>query len=122
MQELPRPLARFLFVVLACAIIPLAAHAADDTPLTKEQIKQFLQTAEIIKSKPSSKGVTHPWQLTLSNGSITHDASFQSIDEHKSQMKLASGKVELGFVDSYKYNIAAYRLAELLCLDDLLPV
>jgi len=60
-------LARFLFVVLACAIIPLAAHAADDTPLTKEQIKQFLQTAEIIKSKPSSKGVTHPWQLTLSN-------------------------------------------------------
>jgi hypothetical protein len=122
MQELPRPLARFLFVVLACAIIPLAAHAADDTPLTKEQIKQFLQTAEIIKSKPSSKGVTHPWQLTLSNGSITHDASFQSIDEHKSQMKLASGKVELGFVDSYKYNIAAYRLAELLGLDDLLPV
>src|SRR5467141_2424727 len=122
MQELPRPLARFLCVVLACAIIPLAAHAADDTPLTKEQIKQFLQTAEIIKSKPSSKGVTHPWQLTLSNGSITHDASFQSIDEHKSQMKLASGKVELGFVASYKYNIAAYRLAELLGLDDMLPV
>jgi len=28
----------------------------------------------------------------------------------------------LGFVDSYKYNIAAYRLAELLGLDDLLPV
>lgn len=122
MQELPKPLARFLFVVLACAIIPLAALAADDTPLNKEQIKQFLQTAEIIKSKPSSKGVTHPWQLTLSNGSITHDASFQSIDEHKPQMKLASGKVELGFVDSYKYNIAAYRLAELLGLDDLLPV
>jgi hypothetical protein len=61
-------------------------------------------------------------RLTLSNGTITHDASFQSVDEHKSEMKLASGKVELGFVDSYKYNIAAYRLAELLGLDDMLPV
>ena len=29
---------------------------------------------------------------------------------------------ELNFVDSYKYNIAAYRLAELLGIDDMLPV
>ena len=34
---------------------------------------------------------------------------------------MASG-TELGFVDSYKYNIAAYQLAELLGLDDMLPV
>src|SRR6266446_7012509 len=122
MQESPWPLARLLFLLLACAIIPLAAHAADDTPLTKEQIKQFLLTAEIIKSKPSSKGVTHPPLLTLSNGTITHDASFQTINEHKTEMKFANGKVELNFVDSYKYNIAAYRLAELLGLDDMLPV
>ena len=122
MQELSRRLTRPLFVVLACVLFPLVALAADDTSLSKDQIKQFLQTAEIIKSKPSSKGVTHPWRLTLSNGTITHDASFQSVDEHKSEMKLASGKIELGFVDSYKYNIAAYRVAELLGLDDMLPV
>jgi len=122
MPFLPRPLAKLLFAVMACLTIPLAAQAADDTALSKEQIKQFLLTAEIIKSKSSSKGVTHPWRLTLSNGTITHDASFQSIDEHKSEMRLASGKIELGFVDSYKYNIAAYRLAELLGLDDMLPV
>jgi len=109
-------------VVLACVILPIAGRAADNTPLTKEQVKQFLQTAEVITSKPSSKGVTHPWRLTLSNGTITHDASFQSIDEHKSEMKLASGKVEIDFVDSYKYNIAAYQLAELVGLDDMLPV
>ena len=122
MQGFPRPLVRPLFVVLAFVMLPFEARAADDTPLTKEQIKQFLQTAEVIKSKPSSKGVTHPWRLTLSNGTITHDASFQSIDEHKSEMKLESGKVELNFVDSYKYNIAAYQLAELVGLDDILPV
>src|SRR5437667_5127111 len=113
MQECLRPLTRPLLVVLACVILPIAGGAADNTPLTKEQIKQFLQTAQVIKSKPSSKGVTHPPLLTLSNGTITHDASFQTIDEHKTEMKFANGKVELNFVDSYKYNIAAYRLAEL---------
>jgi hypothetical protein len=122
MQGFPRPLVRPIFVVLAFVILPFAARAADDAPLTKEQIKQFLQTAEVIKNKPSSKGVTHPSRLTLSNGTITHDASFQTIDEHKAEMKLESGKTEFDFVDSYKYNIAAYQLAELLGLDDMLPV
>jgi hypothetical protein len=109
-------------VALACVIIALAAPGADDAALTKDQIKVFLQTAQVIKSKQSGKGVTHPWRLTLSNGTITHDASFQAIDEHKSEMKLDSGRVEFGFVDSYKYNIAAYQLAELIGLDDLVPV
>jgi hypothetical protein len=122
MQESFLSWTRAAMVALACAVIPLAAPAADDAALTKDQIKVFLQTAEVIHSKPSAKGVTHPWRLTLSNGTITHDASFQPIDEHKSEMKLESGKVELGFVDSYKYNIAAYQLAELIGLDDMLPV
>jgi hypothetical protein len=108
--------------ILACVISPLAAPAADESSLTKEQIKQFLETAEVTKNKTSSKGVTHPYRLTLSNGTITHDASFQSVDEHKTEMKLASGREEFNFVDSYKYNIAAYRLAELLGIDDMLPV
>jgi hypothetical protein len=122
MRKSPGPWARGLFVVLACVLLPFAARAADDTTLTKEQIKQFLQTAEVIKSKPSSKGVTHPWRLTLSDGTITHDASFQPIDEHKSEKNLQDGKIEFGFADSYKYNIAAYQLAELVGLDDMLPV
>ena len=36
----------------------------------------------------------------------------------KPTMQLASG-TELDFVDSYRYNIAAYGLAELLGLDDM---
>ena len=47
---------------------------------------------------------------------MTHDASFQGLDEHKAQKQLGSG-TEINFVDSYKYNIAAYWLAELLGLD-----
>src|SRR5258708_36468517 len=37
-------------------------------------------------------------------------------------MKEVPGGREGGFVDFYKYNIAAYRLAEMLGLDDMLPV
>jgi hypothetical protein len=122
MRNLRKHLAPLLLVVVAGHLLPFAASAADDTPLTKEQIKQFLQTAEVIKSKQTGKGVTHPWRLTLSNGTVTHDASFQAIDVHKAEMKLESGRSEIDFNDSYRYNIAAYQLAELLGLDDMLPV
>jgi hypothetical protein len=122
MREISKPLARLLLIALACALMPLAATAADDTQLTKEQIKQFLQTAPVIKSKQGGAGTTHPWRLTLSDGIITHDASFQPIDIHKSEMRLESGRSEIDFTDSYRYNIAAYQLAELVGLDDMLPV
>jgi len=108
-------------VVVACLVIPFVA-SADEPTLTKDQIKEFLQTAEIVKSKDAPKGVTGTFRLTLSNGTITHDASFQSIDERKAQKRFSDGRVEFNFVDSYKYNIAAYRLAELLGIDSMLPV
>ena len=107
---------------LLCLICPCIVRAADETTFTKEQIKNFLLTAKVVGSKQSEKGVTHPWRLTLSDGTLTHDASFQPIDEHKANVTLASGRTEMNFVDSYKYNIAAYALAELLGLDDMIPV
>jgi hypothetical protein len=122
MRKFSGRVVKLLLVNLACLILQIGAQAADESALSREEIKQFLQTADIIKSKPSSKGVTHPWRLTLSNGAITHDASFQSVDEHSPRKELSSGKVEVNFVDSYKYNIAAYRLAELVGLEEMLPV
>ena len=111
---------------IASICLPIVAVAsgqgADDASLTKDQIKQFLLTAKVIASKESKKGVTHPTRLTLSDGTITHDASYQPIDEHKSEMKLESGATVFNFVDSYKFNIAAYTLSELLGIDDMLPV
>ncbi len=115
---------RWRWVVLAAVIYQtcgLFAAAADEPALTKEQIEQFLLTAKVVDNRPAKKGVTDTLRLTLSDGTITHDASFQSIDEHQAMKKLASG-TEFNFVDSYKYNIAAYELAELLGLDDMVPV
>jgi len=37
-------------------------------------------------------------------------------------MKFTGGRTELDFVDSYAYNIAAYRVAELIGLDAMMPL
>jgi len=111
-------------LILAAAVFLTSQRflaAADEPTLAKEQTKQFLLTAKVVGSRPASKGITHTWRLTLTDGTLTRDANFQPIDEHKSAMKLASG-TELNFVDSYKYNIAGYALAELLGMDDMVPV
>src|ERR1700730_12889778 len=113
---------RLLLAIAACLVCGLFAVAGGEPNLTKEQIKQFLVTAKVVKSQQAKKGITNTSRLTLSDGTITHDASFQPIDEHKREMKLSTGAVELNFVDSYKYNIAAYALAELIGMDDMLPV
>ncbi len=112
---------RLILVALACLTCGLFAVAADETTLTKEQIKQFLLTAKVVHSQAAKKGVTNTLRVTLSDGTVTHDASFQGIDEHKNVKELAKG-TELNFVDSYKYNIAAYALAELVGMDDMMPV
>jgi len=79
-------------------------------------------TAKVTAAKHTAKGITDPWRLTLSDGTTTHEVIFQSIDVHKTSNQLSSGQTEFNFVDSYKYNIAGYELAELLGLDDMIPV
>jgi hypothetical protein len=112
----------FKVVVATCLLgIPLA-NAANDTTLTNKEIEEFLLTAKIVGARPAHKGSTHTLRLTLSDGKLTHDAHFQPIDEHKAITQMADGRTEMNFVDSYKYNIAAYRLAEMLGLDDVVPV
>ena len=118
---LPLRWRRLILATVVCLTCTRFVTASDEPTLTKEQIKQFLLTAKVVKSQEAKKGITQTLRLTLSDGTVTHDASFQKIDEHKPRMELASG-TELNFVDSYKYNIAAYQLAELLGLDDMLPV
>lgn len=110
------------FVAASAVFSVPPALAADEPKLTREQIEQFLLSAQVVANKQTKKGITHPYRLTLSDGKMTHDASFQRVDEHKQQEKLSSGRTEYNFVDSYKYNIAGYRLAVMLGLDDIVPV
>jgi hypothetical protein len=103
-----------------------ASLAQGEPQLSVDQIKTFLKTAKVIRTRGTDKGVTAPKRLTLSDGTVTHDAVFQAIDDRQQVARLGGGarqqSVELNFVDSYKYNIAAYELARLLDVDHMMPV
>jgi hypothetical protein len=103
-----------------------AVAPAPAPELTVEQQKTFLKNARVIRSKTTNKGVTAPKRLTLSDGVITHDAVFQAVDESKMVVSLGGngrpGQTELNFVDSYRYNLAAFALSELLGLSHMMPV
>jgi len=96
--------------------------AQQEPKLSEEQIKEFLRTARVVASKHTSKGITSPYHLTLTDGTITHDAGFNYVNETKAQETFPDGHTEINFRDSYKYDIAAYELAKLLGLGDMVPV
>jgi hypothetical protein len=107
--------------VATVLLLTAAATAATAQPLDKAQVQEFMLTAEVVDSQPIGRGVTRPWRLTLSDGTVTHDVGFQSVNEKDVRKRLGQ-REELNFVDAYRYNIAAYRVAELLGIDHMMPV
>jgi hypothetical protein len=85
--------------------------------LTDEQMEDFLLNARIVRKKESKKGITNTSQATLTDGHITHDASIQTIDIAKSVFTPDNGPTQLNFKDTYRFNIAGYRLARMLGLN-----
>ena len=102
-------------LIAVLLIIPFSLmHAAD--ALTWQQKEDFLTKAKITNVKEAAKGVTGTSRVTLSNGTITHDASVQTIDDFKTNFLN-----EIGFKDTYKFNIAGWKMARLLGIDDMVP-
>ena len=123
MRRLGSPPLTFVFAVALALFAAVRVVAAADEPVrTKEQKERFLLTAKVVRSAPAHKGVTNTLRLTMTDGTLTHDAHFQPIDVHAMTKEMTDGRKEVNFVDSYKYNVAAYRLAEMLGLDDMVPV
>lgn len=96
-------------------VFPVSLLYAADA-LTSEQKEEFLAKAKITKSKEANKGTTGTLRITLSDGKLTHDASVQTIDDYQ-QFFLN----EIGFKDTYKFDIAGWKLARLLGIDDMVP-
>jgi hypothetical protein len=119
-----RSLVVFAFFVFAVtAVLPAQDQSANNgANFTEQQKEDFLLKAKVIHSSHTAKGVTEPYKLTLSDGTVTHDASFQVIDEMKPVMQFADGHQEFNFKDSYKYDIAGYELAKLVGMDNMVPV
>ena len=111
-------LAKHLFFLMAAAA-PLLADSA--SLLSCDQKEIFLREGVVSGAKTARKGITGTMRVTLTAGVITHDASVQRIDEEKARMELQKG-TEIGFRDTYKFNIAAYKLGRMLGLEDMIPV
>jgi len=105
---------RFLLLPLFGLVVH-GFQAAESPPakLTVAEQEKFLANAKIVKTKSESRGITGTIRATLSDGTLTHDASIQTIDEFKPRFEGMSG-TEINFKDTYKFNIAAYRLAVML--------
>ena len=121
-----RPILSILRPLFAAALVLLLTPvAAQEAKLSPEQQREFLKSAKVVASRPVGRGVTGSLRLTLSDGTTTHDAGFQSIDDRASDEDRRQGRRRAGerdFVDSYKYNLAAYELARTLGVDDMMPV
>ncbi len=96
----------------------LAGVAAAQPAFTPEQQEEFLKSAKVLRTRGAGKGVTGTLRATLSDGTTTHDASIQTVDVSMTEFRSNRG-TELNFKDSWRYNIAAYRLNQLLQLGNL---
>jgi hypothetical protein len=87
--------------------------------LAAEEMERFLQHANIVASKTTKKGVTSARRVTLSDGRVTHDAQLQDVDIALPIFEVGPKYSEVNFKDTYRYNIAGYRLSRLLGLDNV---
>lgn len=130
-------------LVTVCAWSTIAAHALEAAPAARQEQSEatpqqaaarepsaapqsdaeresFLLEAEVVKRRGAPGGITGSIRATLRKGEFVHDAHIQQIDEFKSQSQLSSG-TEFDFRDSFRNNVAAYRLDRMLGLG-MVPV
>lgn len=103
-----------------CAVAYSQEQAVDFADWSDARQEQFLLEAQIGTLREVGTGTTGTRRAELSDGVVTHDAHVQTVDESRARFEGERG-VELNFTDSYKFNIAAYRLDRLLGLN-MVPV
>lgn len=110
-------------VLLVAALRPCLGQdtpAATTQPrMAAEEMERFLQHANIVATKSTKKGVTAAKRVTLSDGRVTHDAQLQDVDIALPIFEVGPKYTEVDFKDTYRYNIAGYRLSRLLGLDNV---
>ena len=102
-------------------ILPALLPAQAVPPMSKAAMSDFLRSGKITRTRDIANGVTNSRRLTLTDGTLTHDAHLQTIDQAMTSFQGNRG-TELNFRDTWKYNVAAYRLAEILDLDHMVPI
>lgn len=110
----------FALALVVTLVAAAPAAQAPTPPLDDKAIEQFLLEAKVVRTRSAGKGITGSLRATLSDGTLTHDAQIQTIDESKREFHGPKG-IERDFRDSWTYNVAAYRVARLMGMD-MVPV
>jgi hypothetical protein len=117
---------RSLVIAVVASIVvagPCLAQATDSSlalpALTLQEMERFLMQAEIVATRSSKKGVTNARRVTLFDGRVRHDAQVQDVDIALPIFDVGPKHTEVNFKDTYRYNIAGYRLSRLLGLDNV---
>lgn len=95
----------------------------DGNPLpfkTDEEVMEFMRTAKVVSVREIGEGLTKPEVVMLEKEEIQMRAQFQSHNERQDVAQLPTG-TEMGFRDTYLFNIAAYKLGVMLGLDNIPP-
>ena len=101
-----------LVIVLGFSFQSIAQFTKEELA-EREKWEEFLKTAEIVKQvQPFDKreAVTDPWVLTLEKDGVTSDAIWKDV----------AGRAK-GFMENWKWEIAAYRLDKYLGLNMVPP-
>ena len=106
-----------LAVAMLCAGL-LQAQEPAAPALAPDAMAAFLRHAELSDIRDIGDGVTRSRRATASDGRITHDVHIQTVDVRRRGVTVGD-RVERDFRDAYSYNIAAYRLAALLDIDNV---
>jgi hypothetical protein len=99
-----------IFLGLAAAV-PARAQFLPEEIAQRDHWEEFMLTAEIVKSEQVGQGVTKPLKLFLKKGDVERVGAWKNIDK----------KISTGGRDSWKYEIAAYRLDKLIGLGMVPP-
>jgi hypothetical protein len=112
-----RRLPILLITIFVCSVAVAAQEATKITAsqLSKEEMEAFLLKGKVTKTRDAGGGVTASTRATMTDGRITHDVHIQNVDISQSVFE-AGKSTELNFKDSYRYNIAGYRVAQLIGL------
>ena len=82
--------------------------------LSPAAMEAFLLNADLSDFSVLDIGVTASQRATATDGELTHDVHIQVVDQRR---RVAAG--EINFRDFWLYNVAAYRVAVLLGLDNV---
>jgi hypothetical protein len=105
-------------LTLTVATLALAGQdkALTSPLLTPSEMEAFLLKGKIVDVRDAGGGVTGSRRASVTLGSVTHDIHIQTVDVAKPVFQ-AGQHTELNFKDTYRFNIAGYRLARLVGID-----